>query len=343
MIIRTRAHPRAALIGNPSDGFFGKTIAFTFRNFRAEITLYETPELEIAPSTRDHNRFQTMRSMFDDIRRFGYYGGIRLIKAAIKRFFQHCEESGICIDGRNFTIRYTTDIPTHLGLAGSSAIITACFRALMQFYEVAIDAPLLANLILAAETEELGIPAGLQDRVAQTYDCPVYMDFDQSLMESRGYGRYEPIESVTFPPLYIAYRTELSEGSEVMHSNLRYRYRRGEPEVLDAMRFWAALTDQAREVLLAGEAHAKLGALLDQNFDMRQRICSISEGNRAMIDCARRLGASAKFTGSGGAIIGAYDGEEMYARLVEEMALLRVNVLRPVIQNAERTDAHDGA
>jgi hypothetical protein len=28
---------RAALIGNPSDGYFGKTIAFVFKNFRAKV------------------------------------------------------------------------------------------------------------------------------------------------------------------------------------------------------------------------------------------------------------------------------------------------------------------
>ena len=31
MITKAHAYPRAALIGNPSDGYFGKTIAFTFR------------------------------------------------------------------------------------------------------------------------------------------------------------------------------------------------------------------------------------------------------------------------------------------------------------------------
>jgi glucuronokinase len=39
MIIKTHAYPRAALIGNPSDGYFGKTIAFTFSNFQAEVTI----------------------------------------------------------------------------------------------------------------------------------------------------------------------------------------------------------------------------------------------------------------------------------------------------------------
>ena len=49
MIITTKAYPRAALIGNPSDGYFGKTIAFTFSNFSATVVLYESPELVIEP------------------------------------------------------------------------------------------------------------------------------------------------------------------------------------------------------------------------------------------------------------------------------------------------------
>ncbi len=343
MIIHTKAHPRAALIGNPSDGFFGKTIAFTFRNFCAEVTLYESPELEIVPSTRDHSRFENVRRMFDDIKRYGYYGGIRLLKASIKRFYEYCEEHGKAIDGRNFTIRYQTSIPTHLGLAGSSAIITACFRALMQFYEIDIEKPLLANLILSVETDELAIPAGLQDRVAQTYDAPVFMDFDKNLMEARGYGLYETIASELFPPLYIAYRAELSEGSEVMHSNLRYRFNKGEPEVLAAMRFWAALTEQARAALLDGSAEARLGTLLNANFDMRQKLCRISDGNRAMIQCARELGASAKFTGSGGAIVGVYENQAMYDALVEAMARMRVQVIQPVIQDEVKEDQNGGS
>ena len=52
MIITTVAYPRAALIGNPSDGYHGKTIAFVFSNYRARVQLYETPDLEILPSRR---------------------------------------------------------------------------------------------------------------------------------------------------------------------------------------------------------------------------------------------------------------------------------------------------
>ena len=130
MIVKAHAFPRAALIGNPSDGYFGKTIAFAFSNYQADVALYDTPDLEILPAQRDHSRFSSLTELAEDVRTYGYYGGIRLIKAALKRFHDYCTQSGHALHDRTFSIRYHTSIPPHLGLAGSSAIITACMRAL---------------------------------------------------------------------------------------------------------------------------------------------------------------------------------------------------------------------
>ena len=85
MIIKSVAYPRAALIGNPSDGYNGKTIAFVFRNYRAEVQLYETPDLELLSSRRDYNCFKSLDALSEDIAQYGYYGGIRLMKAAAKK------------------------------------------------------------------------------------------------------------------------------------------------------------------------------------------------------------------------------------------------------------------
>ncbi|HYX08535.1 MAG TPA: hypothetical protein VE912_17525, partial [Bacteroidales bacterium] len=136
MIIHTKSYPRAALIGNPSDGYFGKTIAFVFSNFSADVVLYQTPELEIYPAELDTTVFTSITSLVEDVRLNGYYGGFRLLKAAIKRFYEYCVMNNIELDKRNFTIRYSSDIPIRLGLAGSSAIITACMKALMIFYGI---------------------------------------------------------------------------------------------------------------------------------------------------------------------------------------------------------------
>lgn len=328
MIIKTTSYPRAALVGNPSDGYFGKTIAFVFSNFRAEVFLYESPEIEIVPSVYDSLVYSNIHKLNADVKAYGYYGGIRLIKATIKVFYNYCLTNNIQLPEKNFTVRYHSDIPYGLGLAGSSAIITACMKALMNFYEVFISKPILANLVLSVENDELKIAAGLQDRVAQAYECPVYMDFNKKYMEEQGYGKYEPFDPALLPDLYIAYRTDLSEGSELVHNTFRERYHAGDPQVLDAIKQWSELTEKAYELLLRGQK-SHLGQLLNQNFDLRRKVMSISKDNILMVELARSVGAAAKFTGSGGAIIGTYEGDSMFHQVVETMAPYRIQVIKP--------------
>ena len=330
MIINTKSYPRAALIGNPSDGYYGKTIAFIFKNFSADVVLYQTPELEIFPAELDSTVFDSIHQLARDVRLNGYYGGFRLLKAAIKRFYEYCEGKKIELDDRNFTIRYSSNIPIRLGLAGSSAIITACMRALMNFYGVQVPKPLLANLILSVETEELNIGAGLQDRVAQVYEHPVFMNFDRKIMDKQGYGEYVTLEVNKIPNLYIAYRTDLSEGSEVVHNNFRERFNYNEPEVLEAINEWSNLTTRVKEELEKGNSR-NIGHLLDRNFDVRREVMNLSEKNIHMVELARSAGASAKFTGSGGAIIGTYKDEEMFQKLKRTFDNEKIEILKPDI------------
>lgn len=331
MIIRTKAFPRAALIGNPSDGYFGKTIAFVFSNYDAEVQLYESPELDLLPSLRDHSSFKSIDHLAEDVGLFGYYGGIRLLKATIKKFHEYCQHNAIELDDRNFTIRYQTTIPNRLGLAGSSAIITACIRALKRFYNVKIAKPILANLVLSVEREELGIDAGLQDRVAQSYNAPVFMDFERAHMNEYGYGVYKEIELPESLNLYIAFRTDLSEGSEILHGHLREDYENGKPEVLAAMTEWAELTDEVCKSIAKNNSNA-LHKLLDRNYDLREEICStISPKNKIMVNLARSAGASAKFTGSGGAIIGTYKDEAMFEHMKEKLNAEDIQIIKPKI------------
>lgn len=125
MIITTHAYARAGLVGNPSDGYFGKTIAFVIRNFRATVRLWESPHFEIVPTHGDFARFDNVRGFLRDVRLNGYYGGLRLQKAAVKKFLEHCQVNDIELHDRNFTLSFESDIPRLVGMAGSSAIITA--------------------------------------------------------------------------------------------------------------------------------------------------------------------------------------------------------------------------
>ena len=77
--------------------------------------------------------------------------------------------------------------------------------------------------------------AGLQDRVIQSYEGVVYMDFAREWMEATGHGKYERLEPTLLGDVYVAYRTSLSEGTEVFHNNVRERWRNQDPEVVAAM------------------------------------------------------------------------------------------------------------
>ena len=124
MIFRCKAFPRAALVGNPSDGYFGKTIAFVFRNYCAEVELYESPELDLLPSLRDHTTFSGMKELCDEVSLYGYYGGIRLLKASIKKFYEYVCTHSLSIEEKNFTIRYKSSIQRYPQPSGTGGIFS---------------------------------------------------------------------------------------------------------------------------------------------------------------------------------------------------------------------------
>lgn len=332
-IIRKRAYARAGLIGNPSDGYHGKTISISVRDFWAEVVLYEWDTLEIVLASDDRARFTSIHELAHDVRLHGYYGGIRLIKATIRRFADYCRSQGIGLHERNFSIRYETNIPRQVGLAGSSALITAALRCLQAFYGVDMPIDAQPSFVLAVENDELGIAGGLQDRVIQVYEGMVYMDFSPERERAvRGFRcyHYERLDPRLLPPVYVAYHAQLSEPTEIFHNDIRGRYNRGEPAVVEAMRGFAELAASARDALLAGDV-ARLGALLNANFDLRRRIYQLPAWQVEMVETARACGASAKFAGSGGAIIGTYDGEGMYDRLREALGRIHCRVLKPKV------------
>jgi len=330
MIITGIAHARAGLIGNPSDGYFGKTISIIIRNFKTTVRLWESPHFEIIPTHGDLGNFASVREFLRDIKLHGYYGGMRLIKAAVKKFHDYCRVNNIDLPDRSFTIEFETDIPRLVGLSGSSAIVTATIRCLMQFYGVEIPKHLMPTLILNAEKEELGISAGLQDRVIQTYEGMVYMDFDRAHLERNGYGIYEPLHPEKMPPVYVAYDPARAEVSDIQHRNLRDLFNRGDPTVLAAMQRYREITEIGKRAILGGDWET-LGRVMNENFDLRRTIMNVAPENLKMVEVARSVGASAKFAGSGGAIVGLYKDGRQYQQLSDALAAIRCTVLRPLI------------
>ena len=121
-----------------------------------------------------------------------------------------------------------------------------------------------------------------------------------------------------------------TEGTEVFHNDIRSRWNRGEREIVSAMYHWAGLAERVKEMLLAGRGR-EIGPLLNENFDLRRRLYKLSQGNIDMVEAARDVGASAKFTGSGGAVVGTYEDEAMFAKLVKVMEPMGIAVIKPQI------------
>ena len=332
LIIRKKSYARAGLLGNPSDGYHGKTISIILRNFWANVVLYEWDSVDIVLAERDRARFRSIHDLAKDVQLHGYYGGIRLIKASIKRFVDYCQTQGLDLHDQNFSIRYETNIPQQVGLAGSSAIITATLRALIEFYQVEIPLAAQPTLVLSVE-EELGIAAGLQDRVIQCYEGLVFMDFSQTQEQVSGgltHYHYDLLDLALLPNIYVAYHAALSEPTELFHNDIRSRYNRGEREIVDAMQRFALLAEQGREALLRGNA-ARLGALINENFDIRRQLYRLPSWQVQMVETARACGVSAKFAGSGGAIIGVYQDQAMYRKLCAQMAQIGSKVIKPQV------------
>ena len=118
---------------------------------------------------------------------------------------------------------------------------------------------------------------------------------------------------------------------EVFHNDIRSRFNRGDQQVVDAMQAWAGMAQQVRDLLVA-ERGLEIGPLLDSNFDLRRDLYRISDGNLRMVETARSIGATAKFTGSGGAIVGTYEGPDMFQKLVDSLEPLGMKVIQPQIE-----------
>jgi glucuronokinase len=306
VIIRTQVNARAGLLGNPSDLYGGKVISCLIEDFAARIELWESPLLTFRLHPQyDRTEFADLADLVNSVTRHGYYGMQRVLFATCRRFVGYCEERGVKLRQANFTIAYETNIPRQSGLGGSSGAIIAALRALVRFHRVPAEVlppAELAKLALSVETKELGIAAGLQDRVVQSYDGLTYMDF------AAGDGRYERMDSSLLPEFGLAWVSERQMGTQEsgqVHTPVRFRWEQGDPVVRRAIRGIARCAEGGREALLRGDI-AKLGRLMDRNFELRREMfgdAGPERHNVRLVEIAREAGCAAKLPGSGGAAI----------------------------------------
>jgi len=258
-----RAYARAGLAGNPSDGYGGRTVAVVLREFAAEA------QVDAAAADRCE---------------------LPLARAALARFRREVADVG------PVEVRWTTTVPREVGLAGSSAIVIAVLRALCAVTGASLESDALARMALAVETEDLGIAAGLQDRLVQAHEALLAVDFGAE-------PRVEALDEALLPGLFVAWRSDAAQASGVVHGELRTRWLAGDSLVCGVMEELAACAWAARDALLAGDRAAFAGCL-DASLELRRRVMPVDERVLRMAEVARGFGAAVNSAGSGGAVVG---------------------------------------
>lgn len=256
---------RAALAGNPSDGYGGAVLAVTLDLWRAEAEATAAERLTVSPPSE-------------------------LVEATVQRFARDLDAGAA-----RTAIRWRTSIPVGVGLAGSSALVITVIRALCGIYGRELVPGELAALALAVETEDLGVVAGLQDRVAQAYEGLTFMEFGTPHV-------YERLDPELLPPLLIAWRADAGGHSGEIHAVLKERHRTGERLVHETMASLAEVARDARDALVRREL-GRFVECLDRTFELRKRVLALDPRCLEMVELAHRHGASANYTGSGGAIV----------------------------------------
>jgi glucuronokinase len=278
-VIHESCPARAALAGNPSDGYGGAVVSVPVPARSATVTL-------AAGDADDRGN--------------GPETAAELVDATVRRHGRHVGRAP-----EPCSIDVTTTIPRSVGLAGSSAIVIALLRALQRHAGLAPLPPdELASLALSVEVDELGFAAGLQDRVVQAHGRPMFMRFDPAHTgEIAGLvtGTYETLRRPIPGWLSVAVRPSESEPSQASHGSLRARHDEGDTVVAAAMAELGSVAVGAAAAIDAGDVVA-LGRAIDTTFDIRRSIMDLRPGQVEMVDEARRAGAYANFAGSGGAV-----------------------------------------
>ncbi len=323
------AHARAGLLGNPSDQYGGKTIAFSIRDFCARVTIEGADRFAIRHGSSDLIEFPSFLEASETFRERGCDDGIRLLRAAVRRFADRWE--GMKEPAKDdpllrFEMRYETSIPRQVGLGGSSAIVVAALRALMAWFETTIDPAALAELALAAEAEDLGITAGAMDRVIQCYEGVMLMD----LREPRTAASYTRLGPESLPPLFVAWNPRGGRASGRIHAGVRRRWEEGDEEVHREMAVLRELVDSGSACLRRGD-HAVFRELMNRNFEIRAQLFPISKANREMVEIGRSFGAGVKLCGSGGAVVGALADAGEFSEIEKAYGHAGYRVIRPEV------------
>lgn len=308
-VITAKAYARVGILGNPSDGYEGKCISSTIENYAATATIRGA---DSSVQFGSHMQFPSLQAFREHITQNGYPqedGATLLLMATTKMFLQAMDDHHYVIlkhARRSFALSFTTTVPRQVGLAGSSAICTAVFRALLAWFQVSRLPPAtLAQYVYLVEAQELGIACGLQDRVAQAFEQLVMMDFKHN--NSAYVCPDLPLllhESVAWFLLFPT-TTDIEKTSGGVHLPVKQRWLDGDPLVRRTMQAIADLVPAGVHAASIGDWDA-FCACMNRNFALRCEIFNVHKEDQRLVKLAQSFdgcGVGAKLPGSGGCVL----------------------------------------
>ena len=283
---------RVHLAGNPSDGYGGAVVSATVPAFTADVSVEPADHLSIhGPPVQ----WSSVEALVRHTSRHGHDGGDRLVTAAVARLDSYLPSSVARTPGR---IRWSSTIPRSVGLGGSSALVLATMRALLEWWDAgdAVDDGVLAGLALTAEVEDLGISAGIADRTVQAAGGVV-------LTDARG---PEPVLRRIAPAAPVAltllWNDDAAAPSGDYHRALGQRIGSGDPVSAETMSRLAALADVATTALEDGDLDT-LADAMDASLELRAALGPVPPAALEPVAELRRQGGRVNFAGSGGALV----------------------------------------
>lgn len=292
---------RVGLVGNPSDGYAGAVLATVVPGLAATVTAVAADHLSFEGDDAS-SRWASMSDWRTNVRDAGHGHDQKIISAALwtldDYLRRHQRRQRV---GRGVALKWSTDIPRSVGLAGSSALAVGVIDATATLWQVELDRRVVAALALRAERDVLGIAAGWQDRIVQSFSCTVLVDSAQMEVVDGLLVPHVQLPSVALGvtgSLVVAWADHVSSPSGDYHAEVRLA-----GEALGApMSELAGLARQATKALTNG-ALAGVAAAMDAGWLIRQRCAPLRSDHGALVEAVRDQGIAATTPGSGGSVV----------------------------------------
>ncbi len=280
-IVKTSAPGKLMLFGEHAV-VYGKPCIVTAVGHRMKVSIEKIPGESIqfyAPDIGMLDYFERV----DDLGRESSPKEIKFVSVAIRNFFNNFDvKSGLKVETKS-------DFSSEFGFGSSSAVTVATIKALSELFEHRVDNDELFRLSYTTILDVQGVGSGF-DVAAAVWGGTIFF--------VKGGGKIEPLAAGKLP-LVVGY-TGIKADTPTLVRQVADFYGKNKKLV---GKIFDSIGDIVEEGRMALQSHdyKRLGALMDQNQMLLDKLRISSPELENLITAARRAGAyGAKLSGAGG-------------------------------------------